>query len=142
MELNIKEIKEIIPHEYPFLLIDKVIGGEEGKWIRAIKNLTYNESFFQGHFPNYPIMPGVLIVEAMAQAGAVCILSQEEHRGKKAFFAGIKNLRFKRPVYPGDVLVLESKIEKVKMNIGWARGIAKVDGEVCCEGQVSFALGE
>lgn len=104
--LDIKEIQKIIPHRYPFLLVDKVIELEEGKKAVGIKNVTINEPFFQGHFPEYPVMPGVLIVEALAQVGAVAMLVKEENKGKLAFFTGIDNFRFRDQVVPGDTLTL------------------------------------
>ena len=138
--LNIMEIQEIIPHRYPFLLLDKVEELEKGKRVVAYKNVTMNEHFFQGHFPNEPVMPGVLIVEALAQAGAVSILSVLENKGKTVYFAGIDKVRFRRKVVPGDVLRLEVNITKVKGPIGIGHGIATVEGEKCCEGEIMFAL--
>ncbi|MDP2211337.1 MAG: 3-hydroxyacyl-ACP dehydratase FabZ, partial [Candidatus Aquicultor sp.] len=110
--LGIEEIKRIIPHRYPFLLIDQILEYEPGKWAKGLKNVTVNEPFFAGHFPDYPVMPGVLIVEALAQVGAVSILSLEANKGKIAFFAGIDGFRFKRQVLPGDQLTLEVEITK------------------------------
>ena len=114
MAMDIKEIMSIIPHRQPFLLIDRVEEIVEGESVTAIKNVTYNEPFFAGHFPNEPVMPGVLIVEAMAQAGAVAILSMDEFKGKTAYFGGINKAKFKKKVVPGDTLRLEVKIEKLK----------------------------
>src|SRR6476659_3967682 len=122
--LDIQQIKEIIPHRYPFLLVDKILEVEEGKKAVGIKNVTANEEFFNGHFPDYPVMQGVLIVEALAQVGAVAMLINEENRGKLAFFAGIDKCRFKRQVKPGDQLRLEVEIIRVKGPIGKGRGIA------------------
>ena len=116
MAMDIKEIMSIIPHRQPFLLIDRVEEIVEGESVTAIKNVTYNEPFFAGHFPNEPVMPGVLIVEAMAQAGAVAILSMDEFKGKTAYFGGINKAKFKKKVVPGDTLRLEVKIEKLKKN--------------------------
>ena len=113
MAMDIKEIMEIIPHRQPFLLLDRIEEITEGESVTAIKNVTYNEPFFAGHFPKEPVMPGVLIVEAMAQAGAVAILSMEDFKGKTAYFGGIKNAKFKKKVVPGDTLRLEVKIEKL-----------------------------
>ncbi|MDG5471211.1 3-hydroxyacyl-ACP dehydratase FabZ [Jeotgalibacillus sp. ET6] len=138
--LNTQQIKEIIPHRYPFLLIDKIIEIDEGKRAVGIKNVTANEEFFNGHFPDYPVMPGVLIVEALAQTGAVAMLKQEEYKGKLAFFAGIDNCRFKRQVKPGDQLRLEVEIVRFKGPIGKGKATATVDGEVACETEITFAI--
>ncbi|KIL43281.1 MULTISPECIES: 3-hydroxyacyl-ACP dehydratase FabZ [Jeotgalibacillus] len=138
--LNTQQIKEIIPHRYPFLLIDKIIEIDEGKRAVGIKNVTANEEFFNGHFPDYPVMPGVLIVEALAQTGAVAMLKQEEYKGKLAFFAGIDNCRFKRQVKPGDQLRLEVEIVRFKGPIGKGKATATVDGEIACETEITFAI--
>ncbi|MGM7721824.1 3-hydroxyacyl-ACP dehydratase FabZ [Metabacillus sp. Hm71] len=140
--LDTQQIKEIIPHRYPFLLVDRVLEVEEGKHAVGIKNVTANEEFFNGHFPDYPVMPGVLIVEALAQVGAVAMLKKEENRGRLAFFAGIDNCRFKKQVKPGDQLRLEVEITRARGAIGKGKGIATVDGEVACEAEITFALGE
>lgn len=140
--LDIQQIKEIIPHRYPFLLVDKVLEVEEGKRAIGIKNVTANEEFFNGHFPDYPVMPGVLIVEALAQVGAVAMLKKEENRGRLAFFAGIDNCRFKRQVRPGDQLRLEVEMIRVRGAIGKGKAIATVDGEIACETEITFALGD
>lgn len=138
--LDAQQIQEIIPHRYPFLLVDRIVEIEWGQRAVGIKNVSVNEPFFQGHFPGNPIMPGVLIVEALAQVGAVAILGMEEHRGKLAFFAGIDRARFKRPVRPGDVLRLEVQVGKMRRNIGTGTGRATVDGQVVAEGELMFAL--
>ncbi|SRR5690606_17890386 len=138
--LDIQQIKEIIPHRYPFLLIDKILEIEEGKRAVGIKNVTVNEPFFNGHFPDYPVMPGVLIIEALAQVGAVAILKKEENRGRLAFFAGIDNCRFKKQVKPGDRLNLEVVMTRLRGPIGKGKGIATVDGELVCETEIMFAL--
>ncbi len=138
--LDAQQIQEIIPHRYPFLLVDRIVEIEWGQRAVGIKNVSVNEPFFQGHFPGNPIMPGVLIVEALAQVGAVAILGMEEHRGKLAFFAGIDRVRFKRPVRPGDVLRLEVQVGKMRRNIGTGTGRATVDGQVVAEGELMFAL--
>ncbi|EIJ80344.1 (3R)-hydroxymyristoyl-ACP dehydratase [Bacillus methanolicus PB1] len=140
--LDITEIKEIIPHRYPFLLVDKILEIEEGKKAVGIKNVTANEEFFNGHFPDYPVMPGVLIVEALAQVGAVAMLKKEENRGRLAFFTGIDNCRFRRQVKPGDQLRLEVEMVRVRGAIGKGKGVATVEGEIVCETEISFALGE
>lgn len=137
---SIEEIKEVIPHRYPFLLIDKILEVEEGKRAVGMKNVTVNEPFFNGHFPEYPVMPGVLIVEALAQVGAFAILKKEENRGKLAFFAGIDNCRFKEQVKPGDTLRLEVEIVRLKGPIGKGKAVATVDGKLVCETEVMFAL--
>jgi 3-hydroxyacyl-[acyl-carrier-protein] dehydratase len=138
---DITQIKEIIPHRYPFLLVDKIIELEEGKRAVGIKNVSANEEFFNGHFPDYPVMPGVLIVEALAQVGAAAILIKEENRGRIAFFAGIDNCRFKRQVKPGDQLRLEVEMVRVRGSIGKGKAVATVDGEIACETEITFALG-
>ncbi|MCA1060903.1 3-hydroxyacyl-ACP dehydratase FabZ [Rossellomorea aquimaris] len=140
--LDINEIKEIIPHRYPFLLVDRILEVEEGKKAIGIKNVTANEEFFNGHFPDYPVMPGVLIVEALAQVGAVAMLKVEGNRGRLAFFTGIDKCRFKRQVKPGDQLRLEVEMIRFKGPIGKGKGVATVDGEVACELEMMFALGD
>ena len=142
MELNIDQIKEIIPHRYPFLLVDRILELEEGKKAVGLKNVSANEEFFNGHFPDYPVMPGVLIIEALAQVGAVAMLIKEENRGRLAFFAGIDNCRFKRQVRPGDQLKLEVELTRVRATFGKGKAIATVDGELVCETDIMFALGE
>ncbi|WP_010677148.1 3-hydroxyacyl-ACP dehydratase FabZ [Bacillus timonensis] len=139
---DINEIKEIIPHRYPFLLVDRILELEEGKRALGIKNVTANEEFFNGHFPGYPVMPGVLIVEALAQVGAVAMLKKEENQGRLAFFAGIDNCRFKKQVVPGEQLRLEVEITRLRGSIGKGKGIATVDGELVCETEIMFALGD
>lgn len=138
--MDIKEIMDIIPHRYPFLLIDKVIKVEENKII-AIKNVTVNEQYFQGHFPAEPVMPGVLIIEALAQAGAVSLLSKDEFKGKIAYFAGINNAKFRRKVVPGDTLRLEVELIKVRGKAGVGYGIAYVEDKKVCEGELTFMIG-
>lgn len=139
--LNVDEIKKIIPHRYPFLFVDKILEVEEGVRAVGIKNVTANEEFFNGHFPDFPVMPGVLIVEALAQVGAVAMLIKEENRGRIAFFGGIDNCRFKRQVRPGDQLRLEVEMTRVRGSIGKGKGVATVDGEIACELEMTFALG-
>lgn len=140
MKLNSNEIQEIIPHRYPFLLIDKVIKIEENK-ITAIKNVTANEYYFQGHFPTEPVMPGVLIIESLAQAGAVALLSKDEFKGKIAYFAGINNAKFRRKVFPGDTLRLEVELTKIRGKAGVGYGIAYVEDKKVCEGELTFMVG-
>lgn len=139
--LNTKQIMEIIPHRQPFLLVDTIEELEPG--IRAVgkKCVSYNEPFFSGHFPKEPVMPGVLIIEAMAQAGAVAILSKPENKGKTAYFAGISQAKFKQKVIPGDVLTLELEIIKGKGPIGIGRGTAKIDGRLVASAELTFAIG-
>jgi len=140
LPLEAAGIMRIIPHRYPFLLIDRVIELEPGKRVVAIKNVTTNEPQFTGHFPGRPIMPGVLMVEALAQAGAVAVLSLPEYHGKLALFAGIDNCRFRRTVLPGDQLVLKVELEKLRGMFGRARAVASVDGEIAVEATISFVI--
>lgn len=139
--LTAKEILDIIPHRQPFMLIDTIEEMEEG--VRAVgkKCVSYNEPFFAGHFPGEPVMPGVLIIEALAQVGAVAILSMPENKGKIAFFGGIKEARFKGKVVPGDVLMLETEIIKIKGPIGVGKAKATVDGKVVAQAELTFAVG-
>lgn len=139
--LDIQQIQEVLLHRYPFLLVDRVLELEEGKRAVAIKNVTINEEFFNGHFPNYPVMPGVLIVEALAQVSAIIMLTKEGNQGRLGLLAGIDNCRFKKQVKPGDQLRLEVEITRLKGAIGKARGIATVDGEIACETELIFAFG-
>lgn len=136
------EIMEILPHRAPFLLIDTVEELEPGKRVVARKCVTFNEPFFQGHFPGNPVMPGVLICEALAQAGAVAILGLDENKGKTAYFASMDKVKFKKKVVPGDVLMLEVELVKIKGPFGIAKATATVDGKVAVSGEFTFALGE
>lgn len=138
--LNTKQIQEIIPHRYPFLLVDRIVELEEGKRAVGIKNVTINEPFFVGHFPDYPVMPGVLITEALAQVGAIAMLHLEENRGKIGFLAGLDGFRFRGQVFPGDTLRLEVEIIRLKGSIGKGRAVAKVDDKIVAEGEIMFAL--
>lgn len=140
MVMNIKEVMDTIPHRYPFLLVDRVDHLEPGVKAIATKNVTMNEEYFQGHFPGNPIMPGVLIVEALAQVGAITVKSLEEHKDKLVVFAGIDDLRFKRQVVPGDTLRLEVEITVLKRGIGKGNAVAYVGDEVAVKGQLMFAL--
>lgn len=138
--LNIEEIKAIIPHRYPFLLVDRIIDLEVGKRAVGIKNVTANEPFFQGHFPEYAVMPGVLVVEALAQVGAVAILKDEANAGKLVLFAGIDKLRIRQQVRPGDSLELTCEITKMKGPIGKGWATATINGKVAVEGELMFAI--
>lgn len=138
--LTAKEIMEIIPHRQPFMLIDTIEELEPGTRAVARKCVSYNEPFFQGHFPGEPVMPGVLIVEALAQTGAVAILSLEENKGKTAYFAAVNSAKFKKKVIPGDVLVLETEIIKVKGPMGIGKATATVDGKVAVQAELTFAV--
>ena len=140
LPLDAVAIQAIIPHRHPFLLVDRIIELEAGKRAVGLKNVSMGEPFFQGHVPTYPVMPGVLIVEAMAQVGAVAMLQHPDGAGKLALFAGIDNVRFKRQVKPGDVLRLEVELGQIRRNIGTGSGVATVDGEVAAKGDFMFAL--
>lgn len=134
------EVRKILPHRYPFLLVDKVIELEPGVKAVAIKNVTANEPFFQGHFPEFPIMPGVLIVEALAQTAGIAVSVVEENKGKLGVFAGIQEIKFKKQVLPGDTLRLEAEIISSKLGIIKAKVVATVDGKVACQGEIKVAL--
>ena len=140
MQLDIHEIKKVLPHRYPFLLVDRITDMEPGKYAKGIKCVSMNEPFFQGHFPDYPVMPGVLILEALAQTGGCAILFDEENRGKIALFGGVKKCRFRREVMPGDVLELSCEITAVRGEAGFGKGVAMVDGEIACEAELSFVI--
>lgn len=140
MELNSNEIQKIIPHRYPFLLVDKITDMEPGKWAKGVKCVSANESFFLGHFPEKHIMPGVLIMESLAQTGAVAILSEPEDKGKIAVFGGIKKCRFRKQVVPGDVLELYCEIIEKRGSVGFGKVIAKVGDEVAAQGEITFAI--
>jgi len=136
------EIQKILPHRFPFLLVDKIIEIEWGKRAVGIKNVTANEPFFVGHFPGYPVMPGVLMIEAIAQVGAVALLGLPENKGKLAFFAGVDEVRFKRQVVPGDTLRIEVTLTRVRGPIGQGNGEITVEGQTACKGSFMFALGK
>ena len=142
MELDVTEIQKIIPHRYPMLLIDKVTALEPGKRAMAIRNVTAHEEVFNGHFPGNPVMPGVLIVEALAQTGAVALLSIDEFKGKTAYFGGIKKARFHQMVKPGDSLRLEVELTKLREHIGSGKGTAYVGEQKVCSAELTFMIGE
>ena len=132
VNIDINEIKKLLPHRYPFLMVDKIVD-IEGTKITGIKNVTANEPFFQGHFPGYPVMPGVLIIEALAQTCGIRILQEPQYKGKSAYFASMNNAKFRKPVLPGDTLILEVEIIKWKPRLGQAHGVAKVGENVVAE---------
>lgn len=142
MELNSNEIQKIIPHRYPFLLIDRVTDLKPGVSCSAIKNVSANEPQFTGHFPGEHVMPGVLMLEALAQTGAVCILALEKNKGKIAYFAGIDKCKFKQKVIPGDTVVLYVEITKQKGPLGFGTAVATVDGKIVVQAELKFAIGE
>ena len=140
MELDIQQIMEILPHRPPFLLVDKIIACEPGKSATGIKCVTMNEPFFTGHFAGHPVMPGVLILEALAQAGAVAALSLEENKGKLALFGGVKHARFKRQVVPGDVLELTCELIERRGPVGYGKAVARVDGKIAAQAELTFVI--
>ena len=140
LQLNSNEIAEILPHRYPFALVDRIVDGEPGGWARGIKCVSVNEMHFCGHFPQQHLMPGVLILEALAQVGAVAVLSLPENRGRLAVFGGIKNARFKRQVIPGDVLELECRMVRQKGSVGVGEAKATVNGQTAAVAELTFAL--
>lgn len=136
-KLSISEILNFLPHRFPFLLVDKILEQEENK-IVGVKNVTINEPFFQGHFPEHPVMPGVLIIEAMAQTGGVLMFSKEENKGKIPLFAGIDKARFKKPVYPGDQLIIKVEIVKMVMGVAKAKAEVYVDDNLVAFAELLF----
>ncbi len=138
--LDVTKIQEILPHRYPFLLVDRIISVDDGRGAVGIKNVSANEPYFQGHFPDCPVMPGVLIIEAMAQVGAVAILKMPEFAGKIALFAGIDKARFRRQVVPGDRLRIEVELQKMRGVVGKSRAVAYVGEEVAAEAELLFAI--
>ena len=140
MQYDSNQIAEILPHRYPFALVDKIVDGEPGEWARGVKCVTVNEPFFCGHFPQHHVMPGVLILEALAQVGAVAVLTKPGNQGKIAFFAGIKEARFRTQVRPGDRLELSCTLVKEKGPVGIGEAVATVDGKVAARAMLTFAV--
>lgn len=138
--LNTKQIMEILPHRAPFLLVDRIDELEPGKRAVGVKAVTYNEPYFQGHFPKEPVMPGVLICEALAQVGAVALLSDERFKGKLAFFGGINKARFRQKVVPGDLLRLETELIKIKGPVGVGKAVAYLGDKICVEAELTFVV--
>ncbi len=140
MTMDISDIQATLPHRYPFLLVDRILELEPGKRAVGVKNVTVNEDFFNGHFPGNPVMPGVLTVEAMAQVGGILLLCTTGNEGKLAFFAGIDKMRFRRPIVPGDQLVTEVTLLKVKGDIGRVSVVGRVEGQIVAEGEYLFVM--
>ena len=138
--MTITEILNILPHRYPMLMVDRILEVEPGKRSKGLKNVTMNEPHFQGHYPGLPIMPGVLIIEALAQAGAVILLSEEKYLGMVPMIGSIDGVKFRRPVVPGDQLILDSELLWIKSNVGRLKGRATVDGELVAEMEMTFKL--
>ena len=141
MQYNSNEIAQILPHRYPFALVDRIVDGEPGQWAKGIKCVSVGEPYFCGHVPQEHVMPGVLILEAMAQVGAVAVLSLPEMRGKTAYFGGVKNARFKKKVIPGDRMEMTCTLVKRRGPVGIGQAMATVDGEVVCTAELTFAIG-
>lgn len=141
MQYNSNEIAEILPHRYPFALVDKIVDGVPGEWAKGIKCVTVNEPFFQGHFPQKHVMPGVLLIEALAQVGGVAILALPENQGKLAFLGRVKDARFKRQVVPGDVVEMECRLTCRRGPVGVGECVARVGGEVAVTAEITFAIG-
>lgn len=139
--MDINGIMKTLPHRYPFLLVDRILEIEVGKRAVGLKNVTINEPFFQGHWPETPVMPGVLILEAMTQVGAIMLLAHPDNAEKQAFIGGLDKVRFRRKVIPGDVLVITAEFVKSKGDLGHGKAVACVEGEIACEGEFSYALG-
>ncbi len=137
--LTVQDIKNFIPHRYPFLLVDRITEARDG-FVKGYKNVSINEPFFQGHFPDVPIMPGVLIVEALAQIACLSEMMKEENKGLIGVFVGMDKVKFKKPVFPGDKLDLEASLLWVRRGVGKCKGLAFVDGQLCCSGELAFAL--
>ena len=141
MQYNSNEIAQILPHRYPFALVDRIVDGEPGQWAKGIKCVSVGEPCFCGHFPQEHVMPGVLILETMEQVGAVAVLSLPEMRGKTAYFGGVKNARFKKKVIPGDRMEMTCTLVKRRGPVGIGEATATVDGEVVCTAELTFAIG-
>lgn len=140
--LTSNQIQQILPHRFPFQLVDRITDYEPGQWACGIKCVSVGEQWFCGHFPEQHVMPGVLILEALAQVGAIAVLSLPQNKGKIAFFGGVKKCRFKKQVVPGDVLEMRCEIEEMRHGIGHGKAVAKVDGKVACQAEITFAVGE
>lgn len=140
--MNIEEIMQILPHRYPFLMVDRILELYPGEKALGIKNLSVNEPFFQGHFPGKPVMPGVLMIEAMAQVGACALLAQEEYKNKLALLAGVERIRFRQQAVPGDTLYISTELVSLRSNIGKGKGLIKIDNKTICAGEFLFALAE
>lgn len=139
---DINQIKTMLPHRYPFLLVDRVLELVPKQRLVALKNVTVNESFFNGHFPEKPVMPGVLIIESMAQAAGLVMLSEDEHKGKIPYFTGIDHARFRKTIVPGDQIIIEVDVIRLKGNVGRAKAVAKVDNQIATEAELMFIMGE
>ena len=140
--LDINQIKTMLPHRYPFLLVDRVLEIVPKQRLVALKNVTVNEGFFNGHFPQRPVMPGVLIIESMAQAAGLVMLTEEEHKGKIPYFTGIDKARFRKTIVPGDQIIIEIDVIRIKGNIGKVKAVAKVDNQIATEAELMFVMGE
>lgn len=138
---DINQIKTMLPHRYPFLMVDRVLEIVPRQRLVALKNVTVNENFFNGHFPEKPVMPGVLIIESMAQAAGLVMLSEDQHKGKIPYFTGIDNARFRRTIVPGDQIIIEIEVIRLKGNVGRAKAVAKVDNQIATEAELMFVLG-
>ena len=141
MQYDSNQIAKILPHRYPFALVDRIVDGEPGQWAKGVKCVTVNEPFFQGHFPGKHVMPGVLLIEAMAQVGGVAILALPENQGKLAFLGRVKDARFKRQVTPGDVVEIECRLTRRRGPIGVGECVATVNGEISVTAEITFAIG-
>ena len=140
--IDITEIKKMLPHRYPFLLVDRVLEIVPKQKIIALKNVTSNEEFFNGHFPARPVMPGVLIIESMAQTAGLLMLSQEEHQGKIPYFTGIDNARFRKTIVPGDQIIMEVEVIRLKGSVGKVHAVARVDGQIATEADLMFVVSD